>query len=157
MYSPEEASSLQRLCTSYVHALEKNIDERFKDSLLVLGTFSVFDPAAVWEKFKYDLDANFKMELPQLSKTITPPQWCIVRVIEMESTFGHGYPLHVSIAKVVLVLPILNHGQREGPPRWSSWRPDCKVDWQMICWTLFWWSPSMVLVSWVLKVINCWH
>jgi hypothetical protein len=63
--SDSEVDRKQRLCSQYVLALCKNIDERFQDSLPVLGAFSLFDPEAVpapdTPQFKLYGDENVKI------------------------------------------------------------------------------------------------
>ncbi|XP_019617203.1 PREDICTED: zinc finger protein 862-like [Branchiostoma belcheri] len=83
---------------------------------------------AEWGKFKYDMHTNLKPQLPKDPQTsgrlcaasATPPttgsatQWCLERVMELKTSYGHVYPTLVHIAKVALVLPLSNAWPERG-------------------------------------------
>ncbi|XP_048576414.1 uncharacterized protein LOC116611480 [Nematostella vectensis] len=69
---------------------------------------------AEWGKFKYDLHTNLKSQLKPDTLTGSATQWCLERIIELKTFYGHVYPLLVHIAKVALVLPLSNAWPERG-------------------------------------------
>lgn len=65
---------------------------------------------AEWEKFKYDL-ARWKPAIPQevrKSHTTTSTEWCLTRLMKLQTSYSLVFPALVHIAEVCLSMPVSN-------------------------------------------------
>ena len=69
---------------------------------------------AKWEKFKYDL-ANLKPTIPEevkKSHETTSTEWCLTRLMKLQTSYSLVFPALVHIAEVCLSMPVSNASPR---------------------------------------------
>ena len=71
---------------------------------------------AEWEKFKYDL-ASWKPAIPEevkKSHTTISTEWCLTRLMKLQTSYSLVFPALVHIAEVCLSMPVSNAWPERG-------------------------------------------
>ena len=71
---------------------------------------------AEWEKFKHD-SASWKPTIPEevkKSHTTTSTEWCLTRLMKLQTAYSFVFPALVHIAEVSLSMPVLNAWPEHG-------------------------------------------
>ena len=71
---------------------------------------------AEWEKFKYDL-SSWKPAIPdevKKSHEMTATEWCLTRLMKLQTSFSLVFPALVQIAEVCLSMPVSNAWPERG-------------------------------------------